>query len=55
MISCFLDPAIPLDSKCSYCCIYCNEDNCDYRCDKSIECKTEERVIESDCPHAYGC
>lgn len=53
MIRCFMDATIDPDSKCAYCCIYCNETFCEYRCIRSKVCKTEKAIIESDCPDAY--
>ena len=52
MIRCFMDGVINQESKCAKCCIYC-EDKCDYRCELSKECKTEDDVFNKDCVHAY--
>ena len=52
MIRCFMDVTIDPESKCTKCCIYCKE-KCDYRCELSKECKTEEDVINRHCVDAY--
>lgn len=52
MIRCLLDPSIGEDSKCFYCCIYCNEENCEYRCELIKTHDTEEKIVEN-CVDAY--
>lgn len=54
MIRCTMDTSVPEDSKCAYCCIYCNEKNyCDYVCKIVRESNTELDVLERDCNFAY--
>lgn len=54
MIKCYLDPSVPQDSKCAYCCLYCDEkEDCNYYCSLAKGCKTEEEVIKKDCVHAF--
>lgn len=54
MIKCLMDMTLPEDSKCSYCCYYCDEkETCDYSCPKVKEPIANEKYIASDCIHAY--
>ena len=52
MIRCFMDATLPEDSKCSKCCIYCDDKECDCYCPIAKEKKTEDAVFESDCIYA---
>lgn len=51
MIRCLLDAAIPQDSKCAKCCIYCTESNCEYKCPFTLEHKTEKEIIGCSCAY----
>ena len=48
MIKCLLDLSVPKDSKCANCCVYCDEQDCEYRCPKA---KDEESIL-SNCDFA---
>lgn len=47
-IRCVMD-IVPEDSKCYWCCIYCKEENCEWRCELSMKCKTTDDVWKADC------
>ena len=48
MLNCLYDVSVPEDSKCSKCCLYCDEkDSCEYRCIGLEEWKTEEEIINN--------
>ena len=32
MYKCDMDPSVPDESKCAWCCVYCKETDCEYRC-----------------------
>ena len=46
-VKCTMDSALD-DSRCAWCCIYCNKQNCEYRCEAS-EGKSEENILNQDC------
>ena len=43
-IKCGIDPSVEEYSKCAWCCVYCKEKDCEYRCPKSIGCETDGEV-----------
>lgn len=48
MIKCLIDVSILEDSKCSKCCIYCDEkETCKYRCNYTDKCKIEDDVYNN--------
>ena len=54
MIRCTMDMSVEENSKCAWCCIYCNEkEYCDYLCNIVKESNTELDILEKDCIHAY--
>ena len=52
MIRCVMDVSIPETDKCAFCCIHCQDTDCEHRCHLSKSCRTEEDVFESDCVDA---
>ena len=44
MIKCSLDPSIEEESKCAWCCIHCDEKDCENRCEGS-KIWDEEEII----------
>lgn len=50
MIRCTLDCAVPQDSKCAYCCRYCDDKECECRCPNSEKWNKDE--IMERCPCA---
>lgn len=52
MLICTLDMSVPADSQCAKCCIYCTEEDCEYRCLNAIKYKTEDEIA-SHCTMAY--
>ena len=47
-IICYMDPTVPEDSDCHFCCCYCKEkDKCYYTCPIVRECPTEEEVLKN--------
>ena len=54
MLKCLMDPTVPQDARCAYCCIYCSEkEECEYLCELARNCKTGKEVINRDCTFAY--
>ncbi len=52
MIKCFMDVTVPEDSKCSYCCYYCDEkETCDCSCPKAKQ--SDEKDIALYCTEAF--
>ncbi len=52
MIKCGMDPSVPDDSICAWCCIYCEEkDRCEYTCPIVKESKTEDDIYNSTCEY----
>lgn len=51
-ILCTLDPLLPENSQCSYCCICCEEENCRQRCHIVEQYDDDENKIMAYCPHA---
>lgn len=52
MIKCGIDPSIPDDSECAWCCIYCEKkDECKYICPIVKESKTENDIYNSTCEY----
>ncbi len=52
MIKCGMDPSIPDDSKCAWCCINCEEkDGCGYICPIVKESRTEDDIYNSTCEY----
>lgn len=52
-IRCFKDSAIPEDSKCAKCCLYCDEKElCEYKCN-GIDLWRTELEIGDNCSYAY--
>lgn len=45
-IRCLKDIALPNDSPCTYCCIYCKKE-CSARCINSITNETKEKILEN--------
>lgn len=52
MIKCGIDPAIPDDSECAWCCIHCKKkDSCEYTCPIVKESETEDDIWNSKCEY----
>lgn len=51
-IICAMDVAVPADSKCYHCCVYCDDLNCDCRCPICKETFDENLVLEFGCTNA---
>ena len=48
MLRCLMDPTIPEDSRCSKCCIHCEDkDSCNCCCCGVNEWKTEEEIAKN--------
>lgn len=48
MLRCLIDPTIPEDSRCSKCCIHCEDkDSCNCCCCGVNEWKTEEEIAKN--------
>lgn len=48
MLQCLMDISVPEDSKCTKCCIYCDEKEvCKYRCLGVDEWVTEENISKN--------
>lgn len=53
MLRCLMDTSVPQDSKCSKCCIYCDDkETCEYVC-KMVEEGKGENDIATECILAY--
>lgn len=48
MLRCLMDAHVSDNSKCSKCCLYCNEkENCNYKCAGLQKWRTEEDVARN--------
>lgn len=53
MLRCTLDIAIPNDSQCAICCLYCNDkEKCKYSCQVLSKCQNEDEVVKY-CVYAF--
>lgn len=53
MIECLKDMSVPEDSKCAYCCYYCNEkESCECKCYGLTKWKTETEIAQN-CVESY--
>ena len=47
VIRCCMDPAVPEDSQCAKCCMYCAEKKtCEYLCPLVTDCGTEKEILQ---------
>jgi hypothetical protein len=47
MLLCTIDMSVPQDSQCAKCCIYCDEKECEWRCQNSIKWKDEDEIAKN--------
>lgn len=53
MIKCTMNMSVDKESKCYWCCVYCDDKECEYRCPIVGGNSDEETIFEANCTDCY--